>query len=353
MADETQTSEPSTDTPAPDAQRTEAEAAAAAAQAAGAEAAKVDEGKKPAPTIAGGAPAAADDAGAGKPAEADPAKPAADTAWPDDWRQRLAGDNKKTLKTLERFTSPDQMLGSYLDMRSRFDSGEFIRKPGKDATDEERAAFAKAMGVPEKPEAYVENLTLPEGVVLSKPDKDVLGDFATYAHKAGAPQGVVDAAANWYLDYQKQQADTLDKADREAATKHTEELRAEWRGDFDRNVSAGQMLFKDAPGGTAADGDGLFARLMNGRMADGTVVGNDPQMLRWMASLGREVYPAATVSGGTDGTPGGVDQRIREIEGWMKSSDPVQREKYWKDDKTQNEYRELLDARQKMTARRS
>lgn len=339
MTDETQAN----DAAPGENQRDEAEAAAAAEQAAAAEAAKAEEGKQPAPTIAGSA-----GEGAGEAAGAAQTKAEGnDTGWPDDWRQRLAGGNKGALKTLERFTSPDAFFGAYSEMRSRLDSGEVIRKPGKDASDEEKAAFFKAIGVPEKPTEYIDNLTLPDGMAMSKEDKEILGQFAESAHAAGAPQSVIDAAGSWYLGFQREQADALDKQDRDNAREATEDLKGEWRGDFEQNVRVGQMLFKDAPGGTEASGEGLFARLMGGRMADGRRIGDDPQMLRWMATQGREMYPAASVTGAGDGSPTAINDRLKELHGWMQAGDA----KYWKDDDVQKEYRELLDAQQKMSAR--
>lgn len=322
----------------------EQEAAEAAAQAAQEAAKAAEEGGKPAGasgTIIGGK-AKAEEGAAAAAAPAD---------WPDDWRKRMAGDDAKALKTLERFTDPRGVYDALREIREWRDSGNVLKKPGKDATDEEKAAFAKAMGVPETADAYLENLELPDGTVVGDADKPALKEFAEAMLPAGATQEQINTAAGWYFKAQEAQAAALDKADSEFQRESDAALRKEWGGDVDRNLAAAQSLFRDAPGGMEVEGDGLMARLFGGRTADGKLIGNDPDALRLFASLGRELNPAVTVSGSADATVKGVSERIKEIESWMQSSDTDTRAKYWKDDDVQKEYRDLLDARTKMQER--
>lgn len=277
-------------------------------------------------------------------------------AWPDDWRQKMAehagaGDAKavaRELKRLERLNDPTAVFGMYRELDNRLNGGGLVKVPGKDAREEEVKAFHKALGVPEDPKGYVENLKLPDGVTLGEQDKALAGDFAAFMHKAGAPQSVMNEAMAWYFKNEEARAANVDQQDDANRVTGKQQLKEEFGASLDRHMNAMTTLFAYAPGGSDMNNEkALLNRLFAGRMADGRIIGDDPDMIRFLVSIAKEVNPVATVVDSADGSGKGLDDEIAEIEKLMRSD----RRAYDKDTKKQARYLELLDARSKHRAR--
>ena len=272
----------------------------------------------------------------------------------DDMRKAIAehvsaGDKKlydKELKRLERVRDMRTLWGSYRELDNRLNEGGLIKVPGKDAKPEEIAAYHKAIGVPEKAEEYFKDLKLENGAVIGDADKPFINDFAGAMHKAGATPTQMTAALNWYYKDQEARVAAQDDADEEYRREAERAVKDEWGASFKRRANAIGTIFASAPGGADAKNEkSLFARLMGGRTADGRVIGNDPDVLRWLDSLRNEVNPAATLV--EDGNQSGVslNDEIAKIEKVMRENRREYNEKY------AGRYAELLAARDKIQAR--
>lgn len=312
------------------------------------------------PTAQPAAPAAEPAAPAAEPAS-EPAKPASlieepgedkpaatPATWPDDWRQKLAGEDKKALKTLERMADPTAVWKQAQELRAKLSSGEYKRVPPKDATEEDLAAYRKEIGLPEKPEDY--EITLPQGAVMGEADKPVFDSFKGIAHKANMTPEQLNAAADWYFQQQREQAEAQDDFDQRFRSDAEEDLRADWGNDYRRNINSITGLFSTAP-------EGVKDRLLSGRIPihdkDGNVtgmapLGNDPAVVRWLVSLAQELNPAATIApGSAANSMQSIDDEIAGIEKTMRED----RAAYFKDEKAQTRYRELLAAKEKLASR--
>jgi hypothetical protein len=315
------------------------------------EGAKGTEGKPAAgKTIASGADSEADDKAT---AEATPAKVDPNDLT-DDLRKLIAahyaaGDKKaeaKELKRLERVKDIKSLWGSFREMEAKFTSGGLVKVPAKDAKPEDVKAFHAALGVPEKPEGYMEHIKLESGAVIGEADKPMLSSFTEALHKAGAPPAAVNAAANWYYQRQEQMAADMEEADEAFRREAEKTLKEELGAAFRRQTNAISSLFATAPGGADdKNPKALYARLVHGRTADGKVIGNDPEVMRWLISMVNEVNPAATVV--EDGRQNGksIDDEIKEIKDIMRTD----RRRYDRDYATR--YSELLAVRDKIQAR--
>lgn len=276
--------------------------------------------------------------------------------WPDDWREKMAqhaaaGDDKKyqqRLQQLQRYVDPMAVGAKAFELEAKLGAGGLTKIPGKDATEEELKEFHKALGVPEDPKAYVENLALPDGVQLGNHDKELAGDFAASMHSAGLTQAQMNTAMSWYFKNEEARAahiDTLDDQNRRSAE---QALKEEWGASFKRNTNAIPSLFTNAAGGQDMNNENsLFNRLLGGRMADGTIIGDDPDMTRWLVSMAKEINPVSTVIDDAAGSGKGIDDEIAEIESLMRTD----RRAYDKDPRKQSRYLELLEARSKHRAR--
>jgi hypothetical protein len=294
------------------------------------------------------APLAAPDPNA-PPAAAEP--PA---YWPADWREKIAehasaGDKKaydKELRRLQNMESPYSVYGSFRGLENTWASRNFIQKPGKDAKPEEVAKYHKELGVPETPEGYFENIQLANGLVLGEADKPVADGFAAAVHKAGATPAVVSEALNWYLGNQEKAAADLDLADEQFRIEAERGLKDEFGPSFKRKTNAISTLFDIAPGGVDIKNEkALYSRVMGGRMADGKLIGNDPDMVRWLVALAMDRNPQASVVEDSDQGGRTIDAEISEIEKIMRTDRPRYNKEF------ANRYAQLLEAREKTRAK--
>lgn len=283
--------------------------------------------------------------------ETPPAAPA------DDWRGKYVGKDKARLKTLERYTDEESYLTATFNLRKE---NEELRgkiktaKPGADAKPEEIAAWRKASGIPEEPAAYVENLKIADGRIIGDNDKPTMLSFAEAMHKIDQPQAVVDSVASWYYEELERLTTEAIERDDSFLAESRIKLREDWSGDFDRNMSAIEDYLHAAP-------PEVREAILLGRTGDNRpiaklgdkerIISGDPRVLRWLAQQAMDAGHAGGKPGfgaGYDGAMGG-DSRIAEIESWMRGPDANQ--KYWKRPDVREEYRKLLEQRERMRAR--
>lgn len=268
--------------------------------------------------------------------------------WPDDWRQRMArayaGDDekafKKELKRLERVTDPLAVYGSYRELDSKFSEGGLVKIPGPKATEEDRAAYFKALGVPEEPKGYVDKLKLSGDRVLGENDRPAFDFIAQHAHKVGMTPAQMSAVTDAYLDFQVQAETQREVADAEYHDVSLDTLKKELGGSFDKVAGAIGSLFATAPAG-------VQDLLLNGRTADGKRFGDHPDVVKFLGNLALELNPAASVAGMSDTTVSGMRERRDAILNVMKTD----RRSYDKNTAMQSELRDLNEAIAKQEAR--
>lgn len=304
-----------------------AEAARAAASAAAAAAAGKGEGSG--------------DAGKGDAGAADDKGGKKDPGWNETWRQDYAGKDEKLLKRLERYASPKAALDALIAAQNKISSGEVKRSLPDKPTAEELTEYRKDNGIPDKPEGYLENL--PNGLVIGDDDKPLFESFVKGLHDLNSDPKIAAYAVKWYNDFRE--TEITKQAERDEVNKSSTEdaLRAEWGNDYRTNVNSIHGLL-DAAQPEVAEA------VLNARMADGTALLNNPQVMRWLTSMAREINPVHSIvpgSGGGTGAMGSIGDEIGKIETYMKN----ERAKYNKDTKAQERLRELYDARSKLQSR--
>lgn len=266
-------------------------------------------------------------------------------SWGDDWRQRMANsttDPEKELKRLERFTQPEDIFRSFRSLENRQSSGDLRSVLKKDATAAEVEAWRKENGIPLKPEEY--KINMPAGREAPKDDDLFLKAFLKDMHDANASQAQVDKAlGSFYAEVDRQQKGMTEAE--AAAVRATEDaLRKDWGGDYRVNMAMAEALLARAPAG-------FRDRFMNGYLADHTPIKASPDAWKWLVQMEREINPAASVMPGAGGdVTKTIDARILELKGLMGNPNS----EYWKGPKAeplQEEYRKLLDAQSKLSAK--
>jgi len=261
-------------------------------------------------------------------------------ALPDDfdWRTHFTGGDEKLLKLAGRYQSPKAMVEALGQLRSKLSSGKVIEPLGEDSTDEEKAAFRKALDIPDSADAYLEKL--PDGLVIGDDDKPAVDTFVAAMHEANAPRAVTNAALKAYYDIVDQQA--AEQLNQVSAAKKTCEdaLREEWAqpGEYRRNenILVNYVSALPEPVRDAFD---------KGLDANGVPLGYNPAIRQWLVARALEDNPIATVVPGAGANQAdAIADEIAKIEKAMREN----RSAYNKDERMQSRYRELLTARERM-----
>ncbi|QND67645.1 hypothetical protein HB777_29385 [Mesorhizobium loti] len=327
MSDDTLAGAATAENPAPGA----AAAVATPAAAVTTEPAKAAPDATPAPAAA--APAAA-------PAKEAPVATEEEGTFGKDWRDKMAKGDEKKLAMLKRFTSPEALLQAQEEAQRKISEGLKPKgKPGDKATDEEWAAYRKSNNIPEAVDDFVKAIVLPDKRVIGDDDKPIVAAFAERAIKKGiAPTDMAEMVDEYYALQEEQQ---FQQATRDADFKKqaAADLKKEWGGDFDGNFAAMRPYFENVQ-------PALFDNLMGGRLADGSKIGNHPDVLRFFAAKAVAENPMATIVPAGGSSAEGLHAEIASMEKRMKT----ERAAWHKDTKAQERYRQLITARDKLKA---
>jgi hypothetical protein len=252
------------------------------------------------------------------PAATPPAEPAGD--FPADWREKAAGGDEKKLGMLKRYASPAAVADALANARDLIAKGQTRQPLAADATDEQKAEYRKANGIPEAPDKY--DTTLPDGLVIGEADKPLVDGYLKYAHDNNLPGDVVKANLSWYYKEQDRQREA--QFERDATTKQevVTSLREEYGADFKRQVRAADDLLDTV-------GPGFKDALKQARMPDGTLVGANPQAERFFNNTALQVNPFATiVPGGNGGVEASAEAERAQL--IKESGDRSGNSPYWK-----------------------
>lgn len=271
----------------------------------------------------------------------------AGTAKPDagavqtNWRDEMAGDDKDFRKRLERFVAPSDLAKSYRALEGKLSSGEFKKALPENATAEETATWRKENGIPDKPEGYLEKLTLPNGMVVGEEDKPTVAAFAEMALSKNWSTAQLNDAVAWHYQMQDKQLAQMQEQDGSFRTTTEDTLRDQWKSDYRVNMNLVGTVRDLMP-------EEMRNQLFAARGPDGRLVGDNPVFLAWMAQMGRELNPAATLlPAGVGDAPKAVSTELEEIRKFARDNP----DEFEKDKAKQARQIELIDAQNKMAKR--
>lgn len=216
-------------------------------------------------------------------------------AFPDNWREILAGDNKALLSTLKRYASPKSWTDSAFALRQKISSGELKTTLPKNATDEQLTEWRKDNGIPEKPEDY--DIELSGGLVIGENDMPMVTEFLKEMHGSNATSEQVKSALTAYYKIEQNLIQDTETKDSEFKNTSEDTLRAEWGGDFKKNVNLVTAVLDTLP-------EEVADRIAFARTPEGRKLGDDPDFLRAMSQWARDMgIDAGTLmpTGGAEG----------------------------------------------------
>lgn len=170
----------------------------------------------------------------------------------------------------ERYASLDDLIKGNLELRKQVSNREgWVRAPYEGMPDDEAAAWRKATGVPDGPEAY--------GIGVDSDDPQAserLGGFLKAMHAAGAPRSAVEAAVQFHTAMvQAAEENALQTLEAEKK-QGLEELSREWGHDRQRNSELALRTAREFFGD-----DGI-------RLIEEAGLGNHPAVLKGLARIG-------------------------------------------------------------------
>ncbi len=239
--------------------------------------------------------------------------------------QSLIPESYKEEKSLQNFSNMDDFVKSYLHSQ-KLVGADKIPVPNKMATDEDWKAVYDRLGRPETPDGYKYNL--PKETKL---EEKTLKAFSEEAHKLGLLPKQAEGIINYYnsIAEQSEQAATVNE---EAARAEAEvELRKEYGPAYDLKIAQARNLATNTFGPDF---------LRNTKLADGSVLGNHPQVVRAFADLASKISEDGIVQGEAASA-----MTVKEIDGEIESlTQPGSA--YW--DKTHINHRKAVSEVQRL-----
>ena len=222
-----------------------------------------------------GAPGAQGGAPGGQPGGTPPAYP--------EWQAGL-DPQLRTAIASKNWDSPAKAISSYLELEKKVGANT-VKLPGKDATPEERAAFNKALGVPDKPEDY--KLDFGNNPV----DPKIADWLKQTGHKRGYTAEQLQGLAEDYFAFQGGQSqDAAAQVAKEMADVEAV-LKREWPGEI-----YSQQLDMANSAISAVDPDGKLVPLLAA-----TGLGRHPALIKLAAMAGASMAEDGQLVGGSGG----------------------------------------------------
>ena len=239
--------------------------------------------------------------------------------------QSLIPEDYKEEKSLQNFSNMNDFVKSYLHSQ-KLVGADKIPVPNKMATDEDWKAVYVRLGRPETPDGYKYNL--PKETKL---EESTLKAFSEEAHKLGLLPKQAEGIINYYnsIAEQSEQAATVNE---EAARAEAEaELRKEYGPAYDLKIAQARNLATNTFGQDF---------LRDTKLADGSVLGNHPQVVRAFADLASKMSEDGIVQGEAASA-----MTVKEIDGEIESlTQPGSA--YW--DKTHINHRKAVSEVQRL-----
>lgn len=300
---------------------------------------------------AGGAPAGNDTLSSGSgadPAQGGAGQPAAggqDTAdggqqakFPDNWREGLAGGDPRKVERLSRYGTPQAVADALVSVQERISKGELrsnVPFPEK-GTDQEKAAWRAEQGIPAKADEYFTVMKLSGNKTIDEADKPKMSILMERMHAANATPAQTAAAVEAYYAAVEDQTNRRLEQDR-IDVENTRDSMVAKMGlpEFKANYNLVTAMFDMVPAK-------VKDVLMYGRLANGKPILGDPDVFEGLTQWARAINPAgALVPNAGGNTAGAIEDEIASIEKDMRTD----RAAYNKDEKKQERYRQLLEAR--------
>lgn len=214
------------------------------------------------------------------------------------WRSALP-DDLKNHEFVKDYSKPGDAIRDFVNLKQ--EAASMLKVPGKDATDEQRAAFYNALGRPESPDKYT--IGKPEGLPDYVPySQENEAAFRTLVHETGLSDSQAQKLNQWYWNTVKSEVETEQNATNEAINK----LKDEWKGDtFKVNTEKAARAFKKFGGEEAAS-------FLESIKANGVPLGSHPLFLKTFHAIAEAVSDDFLSAGGGNNKTTMSDEQLAQ-----------------------------------------
>ncbi len=217
------------------------------------------------------------------------------------WRESIKDEEIR--KHTERFTDVEALAKGHKDLRAKLSSA--IVKPGKDASDEDRAAYRKSMGVPETADEY-KIMQAAEGKEFPDSLKASIDKWQKTFHDLDVPLETANKLIATMIEETKLGSEDYEKAKEKFAKDSEDALIKEWgKDDYEINKKiadhAGRNLLSEEK----------YDVLKDTLMQDGKPFMDSPIGIELLAAVGREMQEGGIRDFVTEGNdPKDLDKQI-------------------------------------------
>lgn len=257
--------------------------------------------------------------------------------WREDWLDKMASDDKSK-NILGRYASPKAVGEALVAAQKKISSYKPQVELPQNPTEEDIANYRKAYNIPDDPKGY--DLKLDNGLVIGDEDMPIVEKFLERAHSRHAKPNEIKAALQDYFEVQQVQNQEMINRFEEQKAKAEDELRAEWGNSYRQNANIVNNFLENKFGEQAPN-------LLNAVLADGTLLKNNPAVIRQLLNLAQDVDPVATIGRSSSYDAESLDSEIAKIEQVMQKN-PKQ---YFADKAMVKKYEELVTVREKLKSR--
>ena len=224
----------------------------------------------------------------------------------DDWRSNIPEDIRGH-KSFETINDVGALAKSFINAQSMI-GREQVPIPGKYATDDDWKAVDARLGRPETPAGYELENNIAEGMTDMP---EMLDGFRAAAHEVGLRPGQAQGLLNWYNEQMGGQVEVDSGQVDQIRENATMELKREYGPAFDDRISNASAVLQEFGQADLADV----------QLADGSALGDHPEMVRMMVNvsqfisgkIGEDTLEGMKSSGAM--TPNDIEARIGEVIG--------------------------------------
>jgi hypothetical protein len=218
-------------------------------------------------------------------------EPAVEAPAPENWRDAI--EDADLRKFADRIQSPTDAAKQLFEARKKLSTAVVV--PGKNATDEDIAAFRTGLGIPETADGY--KVELADEVLGGEEGAERFKSFTEAMHKLHVTQAQLQGIMDWYVPETEAVREATAKAEENALNKSAEEtkatLRREWGTDAERNIGIAKT-------GAMEVGGQEFLDFSDSVIVDGMRLGDHPIWLRAMANVGHKLIEGEPLVGMSD-----------------------------------------------------
>jgi len=207
-----------------------------------------------------------------------------------------AYEDKDVKSIAARYNTEEAMAKALKEANTQL--SQRLKMPGKDASEDDIAAFHKQLGVPEDISGY--DLKKPdfmdEAEFKSETMQNAMNGIIGKMHEAGASKSVVSTAVEAYWEMERTAKEITDAGDVSAAESAEAVLRKKWLNNYDSNIAFAESVVDEYPD------------LAKVALRDGTLMGSSPHYAEMLAEFGR-LRAEGPMQAGFSNSEAGTDAR--------------------------------------------